>query len=72
MALNPVELGIWNGLVEEPRMSAEWIYSTKFGPVRQDFDPLQHRPTCNRLKKIGKKWQLHVQHQRLRARIRHW
>ena len=30
MELNPVELGIWNELVREARMSAEWIYSTRF------------------------------------------
>jgi len=70
MELDPVELRIWNGHVR--CQSVEWIYSTKFGLVRQEFDPLQYRPTHNKLKKIGKKLQEHVQRQWARSRIRHW
>ena len=67
MELDPVELGIWN----RHGGAAEWNYS-RVRLDRQEFDPLQYRPTHNKLKKIGKKLQEHVQRQWARSRIRHW
>lgn len=63
MELDPVELGIWNGLVRE------WNFGYCENPK---FDPLQHRPIQNKLKKIGKRLQEHVQRQWARSKIRHW
>ena len=51
MELNTMELGIWNRLLDG---GAEWIYSTEIRFIRQEFDPLQHRPIHNKLKKSEK------------------
>jgi len=69
MELNTMELGIWNRLLDG---GAEWIYSTEIRFIRQEFDPLQHRPIHNKLKKSEKKLQEHVQRQWARSAIRHW